>query len=121
MPIKSFRDLDVYKESLQLSRIINDLTKTFPKNEKFLLADQMKRASRSIPSLIAESWVKRKFIKVFRKYMRDSIGEANEMMNHLEQACLFGYISEKKSSKLIERYDNLAGKLFNLKDNWQNY
>jgi hypothetical protein len=41
--------------------------------------------------------------------LRDAIAEANEMMNHLEQAYLFGYVSDEKAHELIRRYDNLAG------------
>lgn len=121
MAIKSFRDLEVYQESLQLAKEVNDLLKSFPSKEKYLLVDQMKRASRGIPSLIAESWAKRKQLKEFRKYLRDAIGEANEMMNHLEQSKLFGYVKNDQAKHLIERYDNLAAKLSSLKDNWQIY
>lgn len=121
MAIKSFRDLKVYQESLQLAKEINELVLTFPNREKFLLSDQMKRASRGIPSLIAESWAKRRSLKAFRKYLRDTMGEANEMMSHLEQASLFDYVEENTVISLIERYDKLVGKLSKLKDNWQNY
>lgn len=121
MPIKSFRDLQVYQESLQLAKEINQLVKQFPKDEKYLIVDQMKRASRGIPSLIAEGWVKRKLIKVFHKYIRDAVGEGNEMINHLEQAYLFGYLTEQKSGDLIERYEKLCRKLVSLKDKWHNY
>ena len=120
MAIKSFRDLKIYQESLQLAKEINELVKTFPKDEKYLLVDQMKRASRGISSLIAEGWIKRTTIKVFRKYLRDAIGEANEMMNHLEQARMFKYLKDKKAKNLIERYDKISAMLFNLKDNWKN-
>lgn len=116
--IKSFRDLEVYQESLQLAKEVNEIVKDFPPSEKFLSVDQMKRASRGIPSLIAEGWVKRNLIKEFRKYLRDAIGEANEMMSHLEQTQLFRYLNEKKATELIERYDKLAAKLSKLKDNW---
>ena len=44
--IKSFLDLDVYKESFQLNIEVEDLLKTYPKNEEYLLVDQSKRASR---------------------------------------------------------------------------
>lgn len=121
MAIKGFRDLTVYQESLQLAKEINDYAKNLPKEEKYLLSDQMKRASRAIPSLIAEGWVKRKLIREFRKYLRATIGEANEMMSHLEQSRLFGLDTQKKSAELIGRYDHLSAKLSSLKDNWQNY
>lgn len=119
MAIKSFRDLQVYQESLKLAKEVNDLLKNFPDKEKYLLVDQMKRASRGIPSLIAEGWAKRRQLKEFKKYLRDAIGEANEMMNHLEQTRLFGYSKDKKVKHLIEDYDKLAAKLSTLKDNWQ--
>jgi len=51
--IKSFLDLEVYQESFLLSLEIEELLKNFPKDEKFLIVDQMKRASRAIPALIA--------------------------------------------------------------------
>ncbi|MDP3994419.1 MAG: four helix bundle protein [bacterium] len=121
MAIKSFLDLEVYQESLQLAKEINIILKAFPSEEKYLLVDQMHRASRGIPSLIAESWAKRKLLREFQKYLRDAVGEANEMMNHLEQSRLFGYLEERKAKNLIERYDQLAAKLSKLKDNWKNY
>jgi len=121
MPIKSFLDLEIYQESLQLTKEVNDLLRDFPTKEKYLLVDQMRRASRSIPSLIAEGWPKRKQLKEFRKYLRNAIGETNEMMNHIEQARLFKYIEDKRAKDLIERYDKLAAKLYKLKDNWQNF
>lgn len=121
MAIKSFLDLEVYKESLQLAKEIRLLTKIFPADEKYLLVDQMNRASRAVPSLIAEGWAKRRLLKEFQKYLRDAIAEANEMMNHLEQSRLFGYVKNHKAKDLIERYDKLAAKLSKLKDNWQNF
>ena len=121
MTIRSFRDLDVYQESLTLAKEIHFLLKDFPQSEKFLLVDQMKRASRAVPSLIAEGWAKRRQTKEFKKYIRNVIGEANEMMSHIEQSRMFSYIKEKKANELIERYDQLAEKLHSLKDKWQNY
>lgn len=121
MAIKSFQDLEVYQESLQLAKEINNLVRNLPSDEKFLLVDQMKRASRAIPSLIAEGWAKRRLTKKFRKYLRDALGEANEMMNHLEQSRLFGYVKNKQAKHLIEHYDKLAAKLSSLKDNWRTY
>jgi four helix bundle protein len=121
MPIKSFLDLEIYQESLQLAGEVNQEVKNFPADEKFLLVDQSRRSSRAIPSLIAEAWAKRKTIKEFRRKLREAMGEANETMNHLAQAKLFGYLRPEKAKELINRYDNLTGKISNLKDNWKNY
>jgi four helix bundle protein len=122
MTIKSFRDLEVYQEALDLAIEIDKLLKTFPKDEKFLLVDQMKRASRGIAPLIAEGYAKRESIKEFRKFVRTALAEANEMTTHLELASRLGYIKDQAlTTSLIERYDVLGKKLSNLKANWQNF
>ena len=119
--IKSFLDLDVYQESFKLSLEIEELVKKFPKSELFLLTDQMKRASRAIPALIAEGYAKRETLAVFKKLLRDAIGEANEMINHLAFAKAKGYIDNNKADELIERYHRVGKKLTRLKENWKNY
>ena len=119
--IGSFLDLEIYTSSLEVAKDIHYLLKTFPKDEKFLLVDQMNRASRGIPSLIAEGWAKRRQVKEFQKYLRDAVGECNEMMNHIQQAALFRYIPEVKSKDLVKRYDVLASKVYTLKNNWKNF
>lgn len=120
--IKSFLDLEVYKESFQLSLEIEELLKTYPASEKFLLADQMRRASRSIPAQIAEGYARRESIKDFQRYIRDCIGESNEMINHLLLSKYKGYIKKAGyADELIDRYNKLGKKLMNLKNNWQNF
>lgn len=120
--IKSFLDLEVYKEAFQLSLEIEDLLKSYPPLEKFLLVDQMKRAARAIPALIAEGYARRESIKDFQKYLRECIGEANEMINHLLLSKHKVYIKKPGyADGLIERYTKLGKKLTNLKNNWQNF
>lgn len=60
--IKSFLDLDVYKESFDLSLEIEAIVRTFPKHELYLLVDQARRASRAVPALIAEGYAKRETV-----------------------------------------------------------
>ena len=120
--IKSFLDLEVYKESFQLQLEIEEVLKIFPISEKFLLVDQMRRASRSIPSQIAEGYAKRASIKEFAKYLNSCVGEANEMMSHLMLAKHKGYVKKQGYvDELIQRYNLLGKKLTNLKNNWQNF
>ena len=120
--ITSFLDLEVYKESFQLSLEIEELLKIYPASEKFLLSDQMRRASRSIPAQLAEGYARRESIKDFQRYVRDCIGESNEMINHLLLSKHKGYIKKPGYiDELIERYNKLGKKLMNLKNNWQNF
>jgi len=46
--VSNFRELEVYKLSRELSKEIFELTKTFPKEEKYALVDQVRRYSRSV-------------------------------------------------------------------------
>lgn len=120
--IKSFRDLEVYQEAIQLAVEVEQLIRTFPKHELYLLVDQMRRASRAIAPLIAEGYAKRDSIRTFQKFLKDAVGEANEMLSHLELADRFGYIRKRDyAQELIERYDQLGKKLTNLKSKWQSY
>lgn len=107
--ITSFLELEVYKESFQLSLKIEDLVKLFPISEKYLLIDQMIRASRSIPPQIAEGYARRESLKDFQRYLRDYVGEANEMINHLMLAKHKGYIKKPGyADELIEHYIRLG-------------
>jgi len=115
-------DLEVYKEGFQLSIEIEDLLKTYPPSEKFLLSDQMRRASRSIPAQIAEGYARREALKDFQRYIRDCVGESNEMINHLLLSKHKKYIKKPGyADELIGRYIVLGKKLTNLKNNWQNF
>ncbi len=120
--ITSFLDLEVYKEAFQLSIEIEDLLKSYPASEKYLLVDQMKRASRSVPAQIAEGYARRESLKDFQRYLRDCVGEANEMINHVMLSKHKQYIKKSGyADELIERYNKLGKKLTNLKNNWQNF
>ena len=119
--ITSFLDLEVYQESFQLNVEIEDILKYFSPSEKFLLIDQMRRCSQSIPAQIAEGYGRKDSVKEFQKYLRDCIGEANEMVNHLLLSKNKNYIKIEKADELIRRYNQLGKKLYNLKNNWQSF
>ncbi len=57
--IKHFRDLDVYQKAFTVAMKIYEITKDFPEEEKYSLTHQIRKASRSACSNIAESWRKR--------------------------------------------------------------
>jgi len=76
--INSFKDLIVYQKAYKLAMEIFEITKSFPKEEKYSLTDQIRRSSRSVTSCIAESWAKRRYVKSFINKLTDSLGEENE-------------------------------------------
>jgi four helix bundle protein len=70
--VKSFRDLEVYKLARELSKEIFNLSKEFPKDERYSLTDQMRRSSRSIGARIAEAWGKRRYENHFISKLTDT-------------------------------------------------
>ena len=54
--IRGFRELNVYQRGRVEAKRVFEITKTFPREEKFSLTDQIRRLSRSVNSMIAEAW-----------------------------------------------------------------
>jgi four helix bundle protein len=98
---QGFRDLVVYQKSRQLQKEIYDLTKSFPKDEKFSLTDQIRRSSRSIGANITEAWAKRRYEKHFISKLTDSDGEQMETQHWIETALECEYIDQKTRAQLI--------------------
>lgn len=73
--INSFRDLIVYQKAYKLAMEIFEITKSFPKEEKYSLTDQIRRSSRSVSICICEAWAKKIYIKHFVSKLSDSLGE----------------------------------------------
>ena len=116
--IRTYQELDVYKESYTLALIIYQETKHFPLSEKYDLTSQLRRAAKSIPSNIAEGWAKRRFIKEFQHHLDIAIGSSNEMEVHLAFAKDLEYLTLEKYQKLSQQYQYLGGKLVNLRNSW---
>ena len=118
---KSFRDLDVYQSALQLVVDVHALCKSFPKEELYVLCDQMRRASRSVCSNISEAWRKRRYKPALISKLSDAETEAAEMQAWLDVALKLGYISTETYRDLDIRYDAVIAQLvtmINSADKW---
>jgi len=58
--VTHFRELRVYQVAFDASMKIFELSKSWPTEERYSLTDQMRRASRSVCSNVAEAWRKRR-------------------------------------------------------------
>ena len=121
MTITSFRDLDVYQRSIKIMVKIHKLALALPDYERFDLADQMRRASKSVPTNIAEGYGRRKSAKEFKRFLTLSLGSANEMMVHLEIARELGYATPEVCNNLIEEYNVVGKMLYRLIENWRTH
>ena len=112
MHAKSFRDLIVYQKAKAVSRLIFELSKTFPNEETFSLTDQIRRSSRSIGAQIAEAWGKRRYKKHFISKLTDSDSEQLETQHWIGDAADCKYITKEQEKDLIERLSEI-GRMLN--------
>jgi four helix bundle protein len=105
-----FKELKAYQKGFQLAMKIFEVTKSFPKEERFALIDQMRRSSRSVCANIAEGYRKRLYVKHFITKLSDADMENTETQVWLDFALSCAYISKEVHDALLE--DSLeVGKL----------
>ena len=100
--IKSFTDLDAWKEGHKLVLMVYEITKTFPKEEIFGNVNQMRRCAVSITSNISEGFSRQSYKEKIQFYSM-SQGSTTELQNQLLISRDVGYISNEKFQKSAEQ------------------
>ena len=100
--IRSFTDLDAWKEGHKLVLMVYRVTKTFPKEEIFGLSSQMRRCVVSITSNIAEGFSRQSYKEKIQFYSL-ALGSTTELQNQLLVARDVGYLSKKEFQKTAEQ------------------
>ena len=112
--ISSYRDLIVYQKAYKLAMEIFEVSKDFPKEEKYSLTDQIRRSSRSITVNIAEAWSKKRYVKSFVNKLSDSLGEEYETEVWMDYSKDCKYVTELTYNDLITRYDEVRKMLISI-------
>ena len=107
--IKNYRDLEVWKLSMDFVESVYKALKTFPAEERYGLCDQIRRAAVSIPSNIAEGFG-RDSNKDFAHFLSIARGSLFEISTQLEIASRLGYL--KPNSGLYPQVESI-GKMLN--------
>lgn len=113
MRLYSFEKLDVWNLARKLTKNIYKISATFPDDERFGLTSQIRRASISVSSNIAEGSSRRSGIEQAR-YTEISFGSLLEILNQLIAANDLDYISEdiiNNQRHLIEEIGNKLNRL----------
>ena len=119
--IRSYKELRVYQAAMDSAMKIFELSKVFPVDERFSLTDQIRRASRSVCTNIAEAWRKRPYPAHFASDVNDAETEADETRVWLEIASRCGYLREGQVNELDEAYDKIIAQLVRMRsepDDW---
>ncbi len=111
----SFEDLEVFKRAYRVSLLVHRASLKFPKVEQYGLADQIRRASKSICANLAEGFAKwHGSAPEFRRYVHMAIGSADEMRVWARYCLDLGYIDEATWRHWRDDYQEIARMLHGL-------
>lgn len=124
--MKSYRDLEVFKESRRLAIEVHKLSLTLPKFELYEEGGQIRRSSKAITIAIVEGYGRRRYKADFIKFLIYSQSECDETIEHLN--FLFETLSLRNDDlykKLHSEYDILSKKINKfiqwVEDNWNEF
>lgn len=109
-----FEKLDVWKISIQLTKDVYTVTKSFPDEEKFGLISQLRRASSSVPTNITEG-LSRDSFKDQARFSTIAYGSLMEVLNLLIITKELDYIEEENYLELRLNINEVSNKLNSLK------
>jgi four helix bundle protein len=110
--MKSYRDLDIYKESKRLAIEIHELSLILPKLEMYEEGSQIRRSSKSVTSNIVEGYGRGRYKADFIKYLVYSQSECDETIVHLDFLFETGSLTDKsKYEELNKEYDSLSRRI----------
>ncbi|HMC01589.1 MAG TPA: four helix bundle protein [Flavobacteriaceae bacterium] len=106
----SFENLEVWKEAIELVKLVYKITNDFPSEEKFGLVSQLRRASVSIASNLAEG-TSRKTNKDKAHFTTISFSSAMEVLNQLIISKELDFISEDNYSSIRDKIEKITNML----------
>jgi four helix bundle protein len=113
---KSFRDLRVYQLARAAAGEICEAGKSFPRDERYSLTDQIRRSSRATKAMISGAWARRRYKAVFVSKIDEALSEASETQSWLDDAYDCGYINSAQFEKMEADWRSVAAMLAKMGD-----
>lgn len=118
--VRSFEDLEVFQRAYRLSLELHKASLSFPKHEQFELAQQLRKASKSVCANIAEGFGKQRSSSAeFSRYLAIAVGSADEMRVWCRYCLDLGYVSEAQWIAWRDEYQEIARMLQGLRRSWE--
>jgi len=121
MIVKSWRELEVYRNAFALQQEIFHASRSWPRVEDYSLTDQIRRSSRSVGACIAEAWAKRRYPAHFLSKLTDSDGELQESQHWLDTARDCGYLAPDLADALLQQADAIGRQLGSMMNNHKSF
>ena len=117
--VRRVEDLEVFRRAYQLSLAIHKASLALPRIEQFALADQLRRASKSICANLVEGFAKQSHSAAeYRRYLTVAIGSSDETQLWLRYAVDLGYIELDEGRRWIADYVEISKMLQGLYASW---
>ena len=110
----SFEGLEVYEKSRALVSEVYRIQSQFPKEERFALGDQIRRAAVSITANLAEG-SGRQSLKEKKHFIEISYGSLMEVFCELQTACDLGYLTDEQLNNIRPQFTDIAKMLSGLR------
>ena len=110
--MRTHKDLDIWKLGIELVELIYKICEKYPNEEKFGIVSQIKRASVSIPSNIAEGST-RNSQKEFIQFCYIALGSLSEVETQLIISKRLNFISDNTLNEILKKVEVLRKKLLN--------
>jgi len=118
MYLKSYKELIVWQKAIELVKEVYRFTEGFPKNEAYGLSIQMRRAAVSVPSNIAECYL-RKNLKEYLQFLRIAYGSSAELETQLIIAKdLYQKVNYQKAESLLEEVQKMLNVMIKKLENY---
>ena len=117
--VETFEDLDVFQRAYRISLEVHRKSLAFPTIEQHAMADQVRRASKSICANIAEGFAKQgRSAAEFKRYLAIAIGSSDEMRVWARYCLDLGYIDDGTWQHWRDEYQEISKMLQGLSKSW---
>jgi four helix bundle protein len=105
--LKTFRELEVWRKSHIVVLEIYRVTNAFPKDERFGIVSQLRRAAYSVPANIAEGFGRRS-TKELLQFLAIANGSLQEVWYFIYLSCDLGYLSKSEFDEMDKKLNSVA-------------
>ncbi|HYX28610.1 MAG TPA: four helix bundle protein [Pyrinomonadaceae bacterium] len=104
---KSYRDLEVWQKAMKFAKRVYQTTQSFPSDERFGLTNQLRRASVSVPSTLAEGHA-RFGAGEFARFISIAMGSVAELETQILLSADLGYVTVRASNELLGELETIG-------------
>jgi four helix bundle protein len=121
MSAYNFKETTLYKKAFSLAMEIFEVGKSFPKEEKYSLTDQLRRSSRSVCANLAEAYRKKRYPAHFISKLTDCDAENSETNVWVDFAFACQYINEEAKILFAAKNEEVGKLLSHMINNPEKY